>query len=229
MKLNLLNPNYPEQPFPDIASALVEPNGLLAVGGCLSPARLINAYYHGIFPWFSADQPILWWSPDPRCILFPQNLTISTRLARRLRQPHWQFTWDQAFEAVVQACSEPRDYTADTWITSEMKQAYHRLHQLKLAHSAEIWCDGELIAGLYGIGLGQIFFGESMFHRQTDASKVVLVKLMQQLSLWNYQLMDCQIPSAHLHSLGAINLSRHKFNHLLMQYRDLSLTTEAWL
>jgi leucyl/phenylalanyl-tRNA--protein transferase len=228
VKLAILNPHLATQAFPPLHRALTEPNGLLAVGGCLSTTRLLNAYRHGIFPWFNADEPILWWSPNPRCVLWPQQVKISRRLARTVASGKFIFTIDQAFSQVIEACSQPRAYTKQTWISTKIKHAYTALHKANIAHSAEIWQDGELVGGVYGVALGQVFFGESMFHRKTDASKVALVLLMQQLQAWNYQLLDCQVYSAHLASLGAIELEREKFTDLLKHYCSLPAADCAW-
>ncbi len=210
--------------FPDVSLALHEPDGLLAVGGDLSPERLQAAYRHGIFPWYNHDQPILWWAPDPRAVLFPEHLKISRSLQKTLRKRSFTITTDKVFSEVVEACSGPRVNEADsneepgTWITPEMKQAYKQLHEMGVAHSVECWLDEKLVGGLYGVALGQVFFGESMFTRVTDASKVTFVHLVKQLTLWNFKLIDCQIYSAHLESLGAESIRREQFIHLLDQY-----------
>lgn len=208
--------------FPDVRLALREPDGLLAIGGDLSPQRLESAYRHGIFPWFNHDQPILWWSPDPRAVLFPDQLKISRSLRKTLRKQVFTVTLDRAFNEVIEACSGPRnpDQHSDpgTWITPEMKQAYNRLHENGLAHSVESWQEGELVGGLYGVAVGRVFFGESMFTRITDASKVAFVHLVRQLQLWGFSVIDCQIHSAHLESLGAENIRRQRFTRLLDEY-----------
>lgn len=197
--------------FPDPSLALAEPDGLLAIGGDLSPGRLLTAYRFGIFPWYSDGQPILWWSPNPRCILTPDRLHLSRSLKKRLRRNDMTVTFDQAFVEVIRACAQPREDQPGTWITPAMQQAYIRLHQLGYAHSIEAWQEGELVGGLYGIALDRAFFGESMFSRRTDASKVAFVRLVQQLSDWGFELIDCQVSSTHLHSLGAYNISREDF------------------
>lgn len=208
--------------FPDVRLALREPDGLLAIGGDLSPARLEAAYRRGIFPWYNHDQPILWWSPDPRAVLFPERLKISRSLRKALRKQAFRVTADQAFLEVIEACSAPRsqDKQSDpgTWITSEMKQAYLQLHRAGLAHSVECWRDEQLVGGLYGVAIGRVFFGESMFTRVTDASKVAFVHLVRQLARWKFALIDCQIQSAHLESLGADTISRERFTQFLDQY-----------
>jgi len=228
MKLTLLNSNNPQEPFPPVKTALTEPNGLLAVGGCLSATRLINAYQQGIFPWFNPDEPILWWSPNPRLILTPAKIKISRSLAKTIRQQRFQLSVDRAFPEVIEACSATRHDANGTWITNEMKHAYTRLHQQGIAHSAEAWKNGELVGGLYGVAIGQVFFGESMFYRQTDASKVVFAQLVKQLHLWNYQLIDCQVHSHHLVSLGAYEISRDDFLKKLTNYYLNPPSSSAW-
>ncbi|OAI20454.1 leucyl/phenylalanyl-tRNA--protein transferase [Methylomonas lenta] len=228
MRLTALDSFKPNQAFPTLDQALEEPNGLIAVGGCLSPQRIINAYRHGIFPWFNPDEPILWWSPNPRLVLFPEKLKVSRSLNKTLRKQLFEIRLDSAFLSVIQACAEPRPEQAGTWISNEMKQAYLQLHHLGIAHSVEAWQDGELAGGLYGISLGQVFFGESMFHRKTDASKVVFVHLVKQLTNWGYRLIDCQVKSEHLVSLGAEEISRDEFANLLNHYCDQYADAQAW-
>jgi leucyl/phenylalanyl-tRNA--protein transferase len=201
--------------FPDAALALLEPNGLLAVGGNLEPASLINAYRNGIFPWYSADQPILWWSPEQRAVLYPEELRVSRSLRKTIRAEPYEIRLDTAFAEVMRACASPRKDGAGTWITDEMLDAYVRLHELGIAHSVEAWQDGRLVGGLYGVALGRVFFGESMFFRAADASKIAFITLVRQLSRWGYGLIDCQVPSSHLASLGAQQIPRELFlNHL---------------
>lgn len=204
--------------FPDAALALREPDGLLAVGGDLSPARLIEAYRNGIFPWYNEGEPILWWSPDPRMVLFPERLHVSRSLRKLLNKGRYAVTFDQDFRSVIEQCAAVRD--GDTWITREMLEAYCRLHQLGLAHSAECRHEGRLVGGLYGVALGRVFFGESMFSREPNASKVALVKLVERLQQHDYRMMDCQVHSAHLQSLGAQAISRREFMRVLKQSRD---------
>ena len=228
MQLTILDPYRPNQAFPALDKALKEPNGLLAIGGCLSPERLINAYRHGIFPWYNPGEPVLWWSPDPRLVLFPDHVKISRSLRKTLRRSLFTVTYDKAFSRVVECCAESRPGSTGTWITKEMKQAYNSLYSLGLAHSAEAWANGELVGGLYGIAIGQVFFGESMFHKKTDASKVVFVTLAEQLKTWNYQLIDCQVQTQHLLSLGAEEISRHDFADQLHQYCSLEPAATAW-
>ena len=205
----------PESPFPPAIQALDYPPGLLAIGGDLSPARLTNAYRHGIFPWYSDGQPILWWSPAPRCILYPQSVHVSRRLRRRYNQGLFAVTADKAFTRVITACAGPRRDHDGTWITDEMLAAYIRLHELGIAHSVEVWVDDELAGGIYGLALGRVFFGESMFSKHQDASKIALVALCQQLQQWDFSLLDCQISNPHLLSMGAQDISRVEFDQHL--------------
>lgn len=228
MQLTLLDPDHPEQPFPPLYKALNDPNGLLAFGGCLSPQRIINAYRHGIFPWYNPGEPILWWSPDPRLVLFPDKLKVSRSLIKTLRKQPFEIHYDRAFLQVLTACAAPRHENGGTWITEEMKLAYRNLHRLGFAHSFEAWQDGELVGGLYGIAIGQVFFGESMFHTKTDASKVVFVHLVRRLKAWGYQLIDCQVRSEHLLSLGAEDIRREDFQARLNQLCALSPDPQAW-
>ena len=195
-------------PPPDHA----EPDGLLAVGGDLSAERLLLAYRLGIFPWYSDGQPILWWSPDPRVILEPGEFHISRRLCQTLKQGGFKVTFDRAFAEVIRACAAtPRKGQHGTWITTEMMEAYIRLHQMGFAHSAESWLDGEVVGGIYGISLGRCFFGESMFFTQTNASKVALATLIQQLITWDFHMIDAQVTTEHLIRLGAKEIPRHIF------------------
>ncbi len=228
MQLTILDSHNSRQEFPPLTKAMTDPDGLLAAGGCLSTKRLLKAYRSGIFPWYSPGEPILWWSPNPRLILFPEQLKVSRSLRKTLRQNTLTFTVDSAFDQVIAACAKPRSYSEGTWISDDMQQAYCRLHQLGYAHSAEAWLNGELVGGLYGIALGKVFFGESMFHTYTDASKVVFVSLIEQLKLWGYQLIDCQVHSQHLESLGAINCERSEFIGLLNRYCDEPADSSAW-
>ena len=228
MRLTLLDPDNPAQAFPPLYKALREPDGLLAVGGCLSTERLINAYRRGIFPWYNADEPILWWSPDPRLVLFPDKLLVSRSLRKTLRKNVFTVTFDKAFSEVMIACAEPRKDSAGTWISSDIYQAYVELHQQGFAHSVEVWFNDELVGGLYGVALGQVFFGESMFHTKTDASKVAFVSLVEQLQAWHYQLIDCQIHTNHLASLGAEDIDRRTFVRLLNQYCRMPVSLIAW-
>ena len=199
------------------------------MGGCLSATRLLNAYRQGIFPWYNDDEPILWWSPDPRLVLFPEQLIISQSLRKTLRKQKFTVTIDNAFTHVIKACAQPRTEESGTWISSDIENAYSELHRLGYAHSAEAWLNGELVGGLYGVAIGQVFFGESMFHTVTDASKVAFAKLVEKLKYWNYQLIDCQVHSAHLASLGAVNLSRDDFKTQLDQLCEQPASQLAWL
>jgi leucyl/phenylalanyl-tRNA--protein transferase len=199
------------QPFPPLSQALMEPNGLLAAGGNLSAERLIDAYRQGIFPWYSTDQPLLWWSPDPRMVLIPDELKISRSLGKRVHKRDFEIRIDTAFEPVMRACAAPRDSQSGTWITDDMINAYTTLNQQGLAHSVETWIDGVLAGGLYGVGLGRMFYGESMFTRATDASKIALAHLARQLQRWQFGMVDCQMNTPHLASLGAREIPRADF------------------
>ncbi len=209
----------PETDFPPVERALAEPrgpNGLLAAGGDLSPQRLLAAYRRGIFPWYSAGEPILWWSPDPRMVLFPDELKISRSLAKVLRNADYEVRLDTAFADVMAACaSMPRPGQAGTWITAEMQAAYRRLHQLGYAHSVETWIDGRLAGGLYGVAIGRAFFGESMFSRRSNASKIALAHLCEHLERLEFGIIDCQMETPHLASLGARPIPRSDFVALL--------------
>lgn len=209
--IHVLDPYRPDEPFPPVEQAETEPNGLLAVGGDLSSIRLLNAYRSGIFPWYSDDQPILWWSPDPRTVLYPERLKISRSLGKTLRNKPFIVTFDQAFAQVMTACSAPRKKDAGTWITAYMLRAYRELHRIGYAHSVEVWLHGRLVGGLYGIGLGSVFFGESMFSTERDASKVALVHLTRPSEERHYRLIDCQVYSDHLVSMGAEEMPRARF------------------
>lgn len=201
--------------FPPTRLALRDPNGLLAVGGDLGPEWLLAAYRRGIFPWYSDDQPILWWSPSPRCVVLPDQFRIGRSLRKVLRRGTFEVTFDRAFDRVVEACRAPRADAEGTWITGEMHDAYLEMHRLGHAHSVEVWRQGKLVGGLYGVALGRVFFGESMFHRETDASKVAFVHLVRQLELWSCPMIDCQVSNPHLSSLGAVEVPREDFERLL--------------
>lgn len=201
--------------FPPVKKALTDPDGLLAIGGDLSPTRLLHAYQLGIFPWFSEGQPILWWSPDPRCVIRPGHLKISRSLRKTINSNRFNITTDQAFANVVRYCAAPRDGVCDTWITADIRTAYQQLHELGHAHSVECWHNGQLVGGLYGIAIGQVFFGESMFSRVSDASKVALAWLSARLAAADFQLIDCQVNSPHLRKLGAELMPRQSFTNLL--------------
>lgn len=226
--LTVLNPRNREQAFPEVAEALAEPNGLLAVGGCLSPRRLLNAYRQGIFPWYGEGEPILWWSPDPRLVLFPEKLKVSRSLRKTLARGEFNLSFDACFGEVVEACSQPRGYSDGTWILPEMKEAYGRLHELGYAHSFEAWKGGELAGGLYGVAIGQVFYGESMFFRHSNASKAAFAYSVELLNAWGYRLIDCQVHTAHLGSLGAEEIPREQFILLLEEYCARPPSPSAW-
>lgn len=228
--LSRIQAGDPPASFPDPVRALREPDGLLAVGGDLSPARLLYAYRHGIFPWYDADLPILWWSPDPRAVFYPDRLHVSRSLRRRLARGGFEISFDTAFHEVMRACAAPRpgQPAGGTWINADMMQAYGRLHELGHAHSVEARVDGELAGGLYGVAIGRVFFGESMFSRMTDGSKIALVSLAARLHDWGYALIDCQVHSPHLESLGSMRLPRGEFLRLLAQLCEGPVRTDAW-
>jgi leucyl/phenylalanyl-tRNA---protein transferase len=217
-----------DSPFPPLESARKEPNGLLAIGGDLSPQRLLEAYRHGIFPWFSEGDPILWWSPDPRMVLFPDELKVSRSLAKVLRNRRYEVCFDRDFDSVIRACAAPREGQPGTWITPEMRSAYQRLHQLGYAHSVETWLDGELAGGLYGVALGAAFFGESMFARSRDASKIALVHLVRRLRAEGFEMIDCQMRTLHLASLGAREIARAQFSRRLRELVDYDRAPGSW-
>jgi len=218
----------PHDPFPPLASALREPNGLLAVDGDLSPERLIQAYSRGIFPWFGEGEPILWWSPDPRMVLFPAELKVSRSLRKTLRRGHYEVRADTAFPEVMRGCAEPRHGQPGTWITPAMVAAYTRLHRMGVAHSVETWINGELAGGLYGVALGKMFYGESMFSRETDASKIAFVHLVRQLERWGFGMIDCQMKTAHLASLGAREIPRAEFVRRLAELTGSAAVNGPW-
>lgn len=207
-------PAYPVR-FPPVSRALRDPEGLLAAGGSLTPEWLLAAYRHGIFPWFSDDQPILWWSPDPRMVLFPDELRISRSLAKRLRNGGFRVTFNLDFSRVVLSCAAPRQGQPGTWITQEMHAAYLELYRLGYARSVEVWQGSELVGGLYGVAMGPLFFGESMFSRTSDASKVALVHLVRAMRAGGGRLIDCQMHTRHLASLGARDIARAEFINYL--------------
>lgn len=197
--------------FPPVEEALDDPNGLLAAGGDLSTERLLLAYRSGIFPWYEEGQPLLWWSPEPRCVLYPESFRMTRSLRKRLRQNRFDIRVSTAFAEVVEACSAPRDGQAGTWITSDMMRAYVRLHSLGFAQSVEAWRDGRLVGGLYGVTLGRMFFGESMFHTETDASKIAAAYLCRIMLRHRGPFIDCQVENDHLLSLGAETMPRAEF------------------
>lgn len=206
--------------FPPLETALREPNGLLAAGGDLRPERLLAAYRHGCFPWYQEGQPLLWWSPDPRTVLFPDELHVSRSLRKRMRNGDYRVTFDKAFAEVIQGCAGPRSYADGTWITTPMQDAYVRMHEMGVAHSVEVWQQGQLVGGLYGLAMGELFFGESMFSRATDASKVGFVTLVERLREWGFALIDCQMPTRHLESFGARSIPRAAFAEALAMHLD---------
>jgi leucyl/phenylalanyl-tRNA--protein transferase len=225
----LIQSLQPTEDFPPTSEALDYPNGLLAVGGDLTPERLLSAYGRGIFPWFEAPQPVLWWTPDPRSVLFPDDLHISRSLRKTLRRDAFELTVDRQFNRVIRACAEAREAGPGTWIDDAMIDAYTTLHRMGYAHSVEVAEDGELVGGLYGVAIGSAFFGESMFSRRTDASKVALVALVHLLKSAGFKLIDCQVESAHLNTLGASNISRLDFEHWLAQTRNEEPTGNVWV
>lgn len=224
----LLPPNDPSGTFPDVNEALRDPDGLLAIGGDLSVTRLVNAYRQGIFPWYGAGDPILWWSPDPRTVLFPREIHISHSLRKLLRRRQLGVTMDRDFPAVIRACAMPRDADGGTWLLPEMIAAYRALHVRGLAHSVEVWQEGVLVGGLYGVAIGRAFFGESMFTRVDNASKVALVHLCHQLATWGFGPIDCQVMTAHLLRMGARPIPRREFIAALAAVRDLPMPTQCW-
>lgn len=211
--------SYTSFPDPELCS---HPEGLLAWGGDLHPQRLLSAYALGIFPWYEPGSPILWWSPDPRLVFRPNEFHISRSLRKTFRQMDWALTLDRDFAAVVTACAEPRSDQPGTWITPAMHEAYLELHELGYAHSIEVWSDSALIGGVYGVALGHVFFAESKFHRQTNASKVALASLAQMLDACGFKLIDCQVANDHLISLGARFLPRVQFRNIIAQGLDLT-------
>ncbi|MEK1907107.1 MAG: leucyl/phenylalanyl-tRNA--protein transferase [Pseudomonas sp.] len=214
--------------FPSLDKALREPNGLLAAGGDLSAERLVAAYRHGCFPWYSEGQPLLWWSPDPRTVLLPQELHVSRSLAKLIRLGHFEVSFNRDFAGVIQGCAGPRDYADGTWITEPMQSAYLQLHEQGIAHSVEVWQNEQLVGGLYGLAMGQLFFGESMFSRTDNASKVGFATLVGKLREWGFVLIDCQMPTQHLHSFGARPITRSTFADYLQRHLDQPNTAD-WL
>ena len=217
-----------DDPFPPVTDALADPNGLLAAGADLSVARLIAAYRQGIFPWYSEDQPLLWWSPDPRMVLFPPEFKLSRSLKKRLYRRGYDIRADSAFDAVMRACAEPRRRQEGTWITAKMIAAYGALHRRGVAHSVETWIGGELAGGLYGVALGRMFYGESMFALATDTSKIALAHLVRQLERWNFGMIDCQMKTAHLASFGARELPRAEFMRKLQELVNYPSSSGEW-
>lgn len=214
--------------FPDSETALTEPDGLLAAGGNLHSETLIKAYSLGIFPWYCDPDPILWWSPNPRCALHPKDVHISGSMKKVMRKNHFKITFDNAFKEVILACSLPRSYTDETWIMPEMIDAYCELHDQGIAHSVEVWEEDDLIAGLYGVHLGKAFFGESMFSKKNNASKIAFIHLCQQLNKAGFELIDCQVESQHLLSLGARNIPRKDFLNKLTHITTIDPVILPW-
>ncbi|QBR83953.1 leucyl/phenylalanyl-tRNA--protein transferase [Legionella israelensis] len=212
--------------FPD--PEYYDKQGLLAIGGDLSPQRLIQAYSQGIFPWFEPGSPILWWSPDPRLILWPNNFRISRSLRQTLKKP-FQLTVDNAFKEVIIACATNKERLNNTWITPAMIEAYEKLHQMGYAHSFEVWLNDELVGGLYGVSLGHAFFGESMFHKERDASKVAMYFLCSVMKSWQFDFIDCQLPTAHLQRMGAETVPRKQFLDLLRRTLRYPNKQEKWV
>ena len=205
-----LDPGLPPG-FPPTHHALAEPNGLLAAGGNLSPEWLLAAYHQGVFPWFSEGEPILWWSPNPRMVVFPSELRLTRSLLKTLRSGHFEVRCDTAFAQVMTACAAPREPGGGTWISPQIQAAYCRIHEMGWAHSIEAWRGSELVGGLYGVAIGRVFYGESMFHRATDASKVAFAHLVRLLEQHNFAVIDCQMTTQHLSSLGGRELMRSDF------------------
>ena len=205
----------PPDAFPPVDQAFREPDGLLAAGGDLSAARLLYAYRHGIFPWYDDGQPILWWSPDPRCVLVPQEFHLARRLRRSLRSSGLEVSFNSAFDEVIEACAAHREGQSGTWITEDMKKAFKAVHRDGFAHSVDVWRGGVLVGGLYGLSIGKVFFGESMFSRESNASKVAMLALCRELAERDFELLDCQVDSPHLSSLGAKLSPRSEFARIL--------------
>lgn len=213
LRVYWLDPNSPDAAFPDPKLALTQPNGLLAMGGDLSPRRIRRAYACGIFPWYNPDESILWWCPNPRTVFDTNGVHVSRRLHRTLKRADYAVTLDHAFDAVLAGCAGPRRGSPGTWLGPDMRAAYARLHALGDAHSVEVWQHGRLVGGLYGIALGRMFFGESMFSHTTNASKIALVWLSRQLAAWGFPLLDGQVGSSHLYQMGARDITRAQFLH----------------
>ncbi len=247
MKLPWLDPSTVE--FPDTCHALSEPNGLLAAGGDLSVPWLLAAYRQGIFPWFNEGDPILWWSPSPRMVIYPHQLHISRSLRKALKKGGFTVTINHKFQDVITACAKPRrgslfDDESATWITSSMTESYLALHQAGFSHSVEVWQGDKLCGGLYGVAIGRVFFGESMFSQMTNGSKIAIAHLVEHLKQWQYKLIDCQVHNDHLNSLGAIEIDRLSFERIIEKYteqadsvslqpewniQDITLDKDYWL
>jgi leucyl/phenylalanyl-tRNA---protein transferase len=214
--------------FPPVEDALEDPPGLLAAGGDLDPERLLAAYAAGIFPWYDNCSPILWWSPDPRMVMQPHQVHVSRSLRKRLRHCNYRISMDEAFAQVISSCAGLREQREGTWIVADMQAAYTRLHELGHAHSVEVWDKEQLVGGLYGVSLGSLFFGESMFSLVPGASKIAFVALARQLQHWSFQWIDCQMPTKHLQSMGAYAMSRDGFQEILSRWRANGEPTGRW-
>lgn len=220
--------DMPDTAFPPTDTALNFPSGLLAWGGSLSPQRLIEAYRRGIFPWYSEGEPVLWWTPSPRCVLYPPNVYISKRTRQKLRQGAFRLSADTAFGKVIAHCAATRPERPSTWITDDMQAAYNALFKRGVAHSVEAWQGETLVGGIYGLAIGRMFFGESMFSLATDASKLALVTLCRQLDAWRFGPMDCQVPNAHLHRMGAVEVEREEFEAQLHRFTAQAGPEGSW-
>lgn len=215
-------------PFPPVERALAEPNGLLAAGADLAVPRLIEAYRNGIFPWYSEGQPVLWWSPDPRMVLFPREFKLTRSLRKRIARHDYEVKADSAFDTVIRCCAGPRAAQEGTWITDDMIAAYNAFHRRGHAHCIETWIGGTLAGGLYGVAIGRMFFGESMFTEVADASKIALAHLVRQLERWDYGMIDCQMPTAHLARFGAREIPRVEFMRKLASLVNYPDTASTW-
>jgi leucyl/phenylalanyl-tRNA--protein transferase len=216
-------------PFPPVHRAMDEPNGLLAAGGGLSAARLLDAYSRGIFPWFSEGDPVLWWCPDPRMVLPTSEVHVSRSLRRRLRRADYEVTFDRAFADVLRECAAPRPNEGGTWLVPSMRRAYQSLHHQGTAHSVEVWREGALAGGLYGVALGRMFYGESMFSRQSDGSKIALVVLAGHLSKWGFPIVDCQMQTTHLATMGARVIPRDAFLRMVSELVVKPAVSYPWV
>jgi leucyl/phenylalanyl-tRNA--protein transferase len=217
-----------DAPFPPTANALLHPNGLLAWGGGLEPERLLRAYSAGLFPWYSEGEPILWWTPNPRCVLFPDQVYRSQRTRRRFNGGHFRVTADSAFQQVIEACAQPRNGIPGTWINADLQKAFVALHRLGHAHSVEVWRNEHLVGGVYGMAIGRIFFAESMFSRETDTSKIALIALCEHLISWSFGLLDCQVSNPHLLSMGATEIPRVEFEAQLQKLTVQPSPVGSW-
>lgn len=220
MPIPFLAPDDDVTPFPSVCTALSEPNGLLMAGGNLSPRRLLAAYRAGVFPWYEAGEPILWWSPDPRCVIWVDDIRVTRSLARTIRSERFEITENLAYREVMKQCGAPRKGSSGTWVTDEMISAYCQLNKLGVARSLEVWQGHKLVGGLYGIQMGRVFVGESMFSTERDASKVALVHLARS---GRYSLIDCQLETPHLSSMGALSIKREHYIHLLNEYGEFAV------